>query len=71
MNSMGFPKPAAHCADGFETALRVLRWAERLADKPSASAIQAKWDVSKATAYRWRAALSSVLTENWKPKLAQ
>jgi hypothetical protein len=71
MSDKGFPKPVAHCADGFETALRVLRWAEHLSDKPSASAIQDRWGVSRATAYRWRAALSVALTENWKPKLAQ
>lgn len=70
MNDLGLPMPSDHCATGFETALRVLRWAEHMREVPSASAIQNKWGVSRATAFRWRAALAAALAENWKPRLA-
>jgi hypothetical protein len=60
----------AHSSCGFELALRVLRWADRLNETPSAASICSEWGVSRATAYRWRAALSAAMAENWKPRLA-
>lgn len=65
------PQPSAeHCESGFELVLRVLRWAERMHDVPSVDAIQTRWLVSRATAYRWRSALAAAMAENWKPRLA-
>lgn len=64
------PQPREHCATGFELVLRVLRWAESSREVPSVEAIQTRWLVSRATAYRWRAALAAAMAENWKPRTA-
>ena len=61
---------SAHTSCGFELALRVVRWAERRNEAPSVASICSEWGVSRATAYRWRAALSAAMAENWKPRLA-
>lgn len=47
-----------HCAGSMELAIRFATWAERFSYNPDIPVIMARFSVSKATAFRWRRALT-------------
>ena len=50
-----------HTASSMETAMRICIWVLSMHHMPSVDRIRAQWGVSRATAYRWRAALSDAM----------
>lgn len=56
MPSRVTPIEANHCQTGWELMVRFALWAHALGDVPDADSIRYRYGVSRATAYRWRAA---------------
>lgn len=50
------PFEANHCSTGWELMVRFALWANGLDGVPDADRIRVRYGVSRATAYRWRAA---------------
>lgn len=50
-----------HAGSSLEAAMRVCMWALSMHTLPTVSQIRTRWDVSRATAYRWRTALADAL----------
>lgn len=50
------PKHAAGIATAIEFCIHFVKWADRQPKPLSAVAIQNHWEMSRASAYRWRAA---------------
>lgn len=55
------PHTRGHAVSGLETAMRVCMWALSMHALPTVGQIRMQWGVSRATAYRWRAALADTL----------
>lgn len=55
------PHTRGHAASGLETAMRICTWVLSMRCIPTVDQIRAQWGVSRATAYRWRAALSDAM----------